>query len=103
LAADIQRYLEHRPVLASPPSRVYYARKFLRRNRAVAVGTAAAVAVVVSTGLTLWSLARGDAPPKPALTDKDTIVLAIAEAEKCIALDPDAAPSYGTGHSICSC
>ena len=55
---------------------MYHARKFLRRNRAVAVGTAAAVAVVVSTGLTLWSLARGDAPPKPALTDKDTIVLA---------------------------
>jgi serine/threonine protein kinase/tetratricopeptide (TPR) repeat protein len=76
LAADIQRYLEHRPVLASPPSRVYRARKLLRRNRPVAFGTAAAFAVVVSTGLTLWSLARGDTPPRPALTDKDTIVLA---------------------------
>jgi serine/threonine protein kinase/tetratricopeptide (TPR) repeat protein len=76
LAADTQRYLEHRPVLASPPSRVYRAGKFLRRNRPVAFGTAAAFAVVVSTGLTVWSLARGDAPPRPALTDKDSIVLA---------------------------
>ncbi len=28
LAADLQRYLEHRPVLASPPSRIYRAPRF---------------------------------------------------------------------------
>ena len=39
-AADIQRYLEHRPVLASPPSRLYRARKFLRRHRPAVFGTA---------------------------------------------------------------
>jgi len=33
LAADIQRHMEDRPVLASPPSRLYRARKFLRRHR----------------------------------------------------------------------
>jgi len=33
LAADIQRHREDRPVLASPPSRLYRARKFLRRHR----------------------------------------------------------------------
>ena len=33
LAADIQRHMEHRPVLASPPGRLYRARKFLRRHR----------------------------------------------------------------------
>jgi eukaryotic-like serine/threonine-protein kinase len=33
LAADIQRHLEHRPVLASPPGRLYRTRKFLRRRR----------------------------------------------------------------------
>ena len=32
-AADIQRYIEHRPVLASPPGGLYRARKFLRRHR----------------------------------------------------------------------
>ncbi|HVG83573.1 MAG TPA: protein kinase [Vicinamibacterales bacterium] len=76
LAVDIRRYLEHRPVLASPPSRVYLARKFLRRNRPLAFGTAAALAVIALAGVTMWSLARRDVPPRPALTDKDTIVLA---------------------------
>ncbi|MBM3758325.1 MAG: hypothetical protein FJW38_30660, partial [Acidobacteria bacterium] len=31
LAADLQRHLEDRPVLASPPGRLYRVRKFLRR------------------------------------------------------------------------
>src|SRR5579863_2526162 len=33
LAADIHRHIEHRPVLASPPSVLYRGRKFLRRHR----------------------------------------------------------------------
>ena len=37
-AADIQRYIEHRPVLASPAGRLYRARKFLRRHRPAAFG-----------------------------------------------------------------
>ena len=39
LAADIQRHIEDRPVLASPPSRLYQAGKFLRRHRLVFLGT----------------------------------------------------------------
>ena len=58
LAADIQSYLEDRPVLASPPGRVYRARKFLRRHRLAAVGSAAAIVVLVSSGLTAWSFSR---------------------------------------------
>ena len=75
LAADIQRYIEHRPVLASPPSRLYRARKFLRRHRPAAFGAAAALALILLSGVTVWSLVRRDAPPKPKLTDKGTIVL----------------------------
>ncbi len=75
LAADIQRHMEHRPVLASPPSRLYRARKFLRRHRLAALGTAAGVVFLVLSGVTAWSLAR-DSAPRPKLTDKDTIVLA---------------------------
>jgi non-specific serine/threonine protein kinase/serine/threonine-protein kinase len=41
LAMDIRRYLQDEPVLASPPSAVYRARKFVRRHR---IGVAAAVA-----------------------------------------------------------
>jgi serine/threonine protein kinase/tetratricopeptide (TPR) repeat protein len=75
LAADIQRYMEDRPVLASPPGRLYRTRKFLRRQRLAALGTAAGLVVLMLSGVTVWSLARGSAP-RPKLTDKDPIVLA---------------------------
>ena len=41
LVADLQRYIEHRPVLACPPSRLYRARKFVRRHRPAVFGSAA--------------------------------------------------------------
>ena len=74
LAADIQRHMEHRPVLASPPSRLYRTRKFLRRHRVAALGTAAGVVFLFLSGVTAWSLSHSASRPK--LTDKDTIVLA---------------------------
>jgi tetratricopeptide (TPR) repeat protein len=75
LAADIQRYLEHRPVLASPAGGLYRARKFLRRHRAAALGTTAGLAFVLLSGVMVWSLARRDSPPKPRVTGKAMIVL----------------------------
>src|SRR6202789_1365982 len=60
LAADVQRYMEHRPVLASAAGRVYRGRKFLRRHRPVAFGAAAALALILMSGLTVWSFARRD-------------------------------------------
>ena len=39
-ALDLQRYLDHEPVLASPPSFAYRARKFARRYRVQVVATA---------------------------------------------------------------
>jgi eukaryotic-like serine/threonine-protein kinase len=74
-AADIQRYIEHRPVLASPPGRLYRARKLLRRHRPRVFGAAAGLAFILLGGVTVWSLAR-DSARRPKLTDKDTIVLA---------------------------
>jgi tetratricopeptide (TPR) repeat protein len=77
LAADIQRYIEHRPVLASPPTRLYRARKFLQRHRLAAFGAAAGLLVVFLVAVALWSLLRRDSPPpNPNLADKHTIVLA---------------------------
>jgi len=46
LAADIQRYLQDRPVFAGPPSAVYRARKFVRRHR-LGVGVTVAAAVLL--------------------------------------------------------
>src|ERR1700728_1012848 len=44
LAADIQRHIEDRPVLAAPPSRLYRAGKFLRRHRVAFVGAISGLA-----------------------------------------------------------
>jgi tetratricopeptide (TPR) repeat protein len=75
-AADIERYIEHRPVLASPPGGLYRARKFLRRHRPAAFGAAAGLAVILLSGVTVWSFVGRYTPPKPKSAGKGTIVLA---------------------------
>ena len=70
LAADIQRHLDDRPVLASPPSRLYRTRKFLRRHRLVALGTAAGLAFIALSAANIWSFARRDSPAHSAETDR---------------------------------
>src|SRR4029077_11337950 len=75
LAADIQRHMEDRPVLASPPGRIYRTRKFLRRHRLAVLGTAAGVVFVALSGVTAWSLSHRDSVTRPRLTERDTIVL----------------------------
>jgi serine/threonine protein kinase/tetratricopeptide (TPR) repeat protein len=49
LAADIERFLNHEPVSAGPPSAWYRASKFVRRN-CVAVAAAAAVSLAIVAG-----------------------------------------------------
>ena len=75
LAADIRRHLEHRPVLASPPSRIYRIRKFARRRRTVVLGGAAGLAFLALSALTVWSFARHPSPSRPTIAAKATIVL----------------------------
>ena len=72
LAADIQRYVEHRPVQASPPSVLYRARKFLqrqysRRRLEIALASVALLAALV-TGIDFWHRQNTPSPPatKPA-------------------------------------
>jgi len=66
-AADIQRHLEHRPVLASPPSGLYRVRKFLRRQRSAVFGTA--------SGAKAGTQAQPESAPRPKPTNKVAIVL----------------------------
>ncbi len=55
LAADLQRFLENRPVEARPPSAVYRARKFVRRHRVgVAFATLLALSLVTLAGTATW-------------------------------------------------
>lgn len=63
LSADLQAWLDHRPVLARHASVAYRAQKFLRRNRwLVATGTAAivAIAATIATLARLWVVAEED-------------------------------------------
>jgi len=76
LAADIQRHIDHRPVLASPPSAVDRSRKFVRRHKPRVFGAAAAFVFLLLSGVLVLSLLRHEPPPKPKLADKRTIVLA---------------------------
>ncbi len=60
-AADIQRYLVGDAVRAHPPSRVYRARKFLRRyRRPVFVGVIVLLALVAGMTGTTWGLIRAE-------------------------------------------
>src|SRR5262249_23085291 len=52
LAADVERYLDDKPVSASPPGILYSAWKFARRNR-TGVIAAAVVLIAVFAGLAL--------------------------------------------------
>ena len=49
LAEDIQRHLNHEPVLAGPPSKIYRLKKFLRKHRAQAIR--AAMAAILLAGM----------------------------------------------------
>jgi serine/threonine protein kinase/tetratricopeptide (TPR) repeat protein len=54
LAEDVSRYLDHQPVLASPPSKSYRLRKFVRRNRAAVVaGAAGILALWIAAGVSI--------------------------------------------------
>ena len=65
LADDLERFLNHVPVVAGPPSRLYLVQKFVRRNaRLVAAVVAVLVSLVVGLGVasfSLWQMGRAKA------------------------------------------
>jgi serine/threonine protein kinase len=62
LADDLQRWMEHRPVEAMPPTRWYALRKWLRRHRGLAAAVTAVSAAVmtglVATGIALYEASQ---------------------------------------------
>ncbi len=59
LATDVERFLQHQPVVARPPTSGYRLRKFVRRNRAAVAGaTIAAIALIVSSVLATAGMVR---------------------------------------------
>ena len=89
LAADIQRHIEDRPVLASPPGRLYRARKFLRRHRLTALGTAAGVVFLALSGVTAWSLLHRAAPGHGATNKEWEQLTFFTDSAVYPALSPD--------------
>jgi len=59
LGADLQRYLDHHPVVARPPSATYLVGKFMRRHRAAFAGvTAIVVVLVLGAVVSTWQAVR---------------------------------------------
>jgi serine/threonine protein kinase/formylglycine-generating enzyme required for sulfatase activity len=67
LAADLQRYLDHEPLLAGPPSASYRLRKLLRRHRGQFAAAGLVAAALVAGGIgTLMQWRRADAARQQA-------------------------------------
>jgi serine/threonine protein kinase len=68
LAFDVERYIAHEPVLASPPGYAYRWSKFVRRNRTVVVaGAVVALALVGGLAATMVAYVRARAAEREAL------------------------------------
>lgn len=86
LADDIERHLDHRPVLARPDSLGYVLRKlWARHTPALAAAAVAVVAVTLGVVLALWQAQRADTERQRASDVKDFVT----------ALLRDASPYYG--------
>jgi eukaryotic-like serine/threonine-protein kinase len=88
-AEDVERFLNHEPVLAGPPSAAYRLRKFVRRNRpqVIAGGLLLAVLLAGIGGTTFGMIhavrARADEAEQRALAEaNEAKAVAAARAEK---------------------
>jgi len=86
LDADLERFLAHEPVLAGPPSRLYEARKFVRRHR-IAVAALAAVFAALTIGLVVSLRERARAEKALVETATRTRQLEIETGRKDRILD----------------
>jgi serine/threonine protein kinase len=83
-AQDLQRYLDHEPVRACPPSAIYRFRKFARRQRtALAIASVLTVALLVVLGVVAGSVgwAVRDRASRQAVIEAE-VNLALKEAAR---------------------
>ena len=90
LGADIQRFLDDEPVLATPPGAAYRFRKFTRRNKAaLTVAALIAAVLVAATAVSVWQARLAIA----AREDAD----ARARAERAAKEDAEAITQFVVG------
>jgi eukaryotic-like serine/threonine-protein kinase len=85
LASDVERYLNHVPVEASPPSAAYRFRKFARRNRGTLLVAStislATIVAVVALGLSNLMIRRESQLKADALIEKNSALKAAQVSE----------------------
>ena len=87
LLADIDRHLNDLPVEASPPSKMYRASKFVRRNRAMVIGsTAVAAALVFGIIGTIWQAREAERGRAEAVLQKTEALHQKGTAEQALTL-----------------
>ncbi len=82
---DVQRHLNHQPLLARGDARGYLVRRFLRRNR-LWVGAATAVAVALLAGMAgiLWQAQRASAEARRAALERDRAVAEVSRTQSVL-------------------
>ncbi|MGH8172859.1 MAG: tetratricopeptide repeat protein, partial [Rhodanobacteraceae bacterium] len=95
LAEDLERYREHRPLKAMPPSRVYSLRTFLRRHRlGIAAAAIAAVALIVGTAVAIIGMRHAQQSAELARIEAAKAAQVADFARSMLAgIDPDRARS----------
>ncbi len=91
LAADVQHHLDHEPIAARPPSRLYRFRKLVRRNKGV-FAALAVIAFVLCAGIIVsvsqaLRAHRGEASANAALTELRDSAPTFAAQAQALAMD----------------
>jgi serine/threonine protein kinase/tetratricopeptide (TPR) repeat protein len=98
LAADIRRHLANEPVLASPPSSIYRARKFVRRHRfGVTAGGLVALALLLGMAGTTVGLVRAT---RAEATARQEAAAAEHVSEFLVGLFEVSDPSEARGNAV---
>ena len=84
MAEDIQRHLNHEPVLAGPPSKVYRLKKFLRKHRKQAIRAAMTAILLAALAVTSWMSYRAFNRGKEAEFREHEAILSKAQQQHSV-------------------
>jgi serine/threonine protein kinase len=83
LSEDLKFHLEHRPIAARPPTRLYRARRFVERNRAsVAAGFIALAAILVGLVVTTVAYLQTDAARRGEIKQRQLADFRLFQAQE---------------------